>query len=140
MLICVTFLRFVLRIDFGERLPLVYAAAIVGGCLGVTMGFFIGSIGRISSEVKNGIAMVVSMACCFLSGLMVGNMKMVIAEKLPWFNNVNPVAIISDCFYCLNIYSDYDRFCFKMISMLAYIVLFTMLGIILSRRKKYASI
>lgn len=140
MTICVTFIQFVLKIDFGERLPLVYAAAFVGGCLGVTMGFFIGSIGRLSSELKNGIAMTVSMAFCFLSGLMVGNMKAVLAEKLPWFNNVNPVAIISDCFYCLNIYSDLDRFNFKMISMVIYIVLFTVLGILLSRRKKYASI
>ena len=140
MIICVTFLQFVLKIDFGERLPLVYAAALTGGCLGVAMGFFIGSIGRISSEMKNGIAMTVSMACCFLSGLMVGNMKMIMAEKLPWFNNVNPVAIISDCFYCLNIYKDFDRFSFKMISMLIYIIVFMALGIILSRRKKYASI
>ncbi len=140
MIISVTFTTFVLKVDFGDRLPLVYAAAIVGGCLGVTMGFFIGSIGRISSEIKNGIAMVVSMAGCFFSGLMVGSMKALIAEKIPWFNNINPVAIISDCFYCLNIYSDLDRFTFKMISMLIYIAVFTALGIILSRRKKYASI
>ncbi len=140
MTICVTFIQFALKIDFGERLPLVYAAAIIGGCLGVTMGFFIGSIGRLSSEVKNGIAMTVSMLCCFLSGLMVGNIKGLLAEKIPWFNNVNPVAIISDCFYCLNIYSDFDRFSFKMISMAVYIVVFTSLGIILSRGKKYASI
>ena len=140
MLICVTFIVFVLKVDFGGRLPLVYAAAVTGGIMGVTMGFFIGSIGRLSNEFKNGIAMTVSMVGCFLSGLMVGSMKAVMAEKLPWFNNVNPVAIISDCFYCLNLYSDFDRFNFKMISMLVYIVVFTALGIILSRRKKYASI
>ncbi|MBP3857524.1 MAG: ABC transporter permease [Ruminiclostridium sp.] len=140
MIICVTFLHFILKVDFGDRLPLVYAAALVGGCMGVTFGFFIGSIGRLSSEMKNGIAMTVSMVLCFMSGLMIGNMKTIIAENLPWFNNINPVAIVSDCFYCLNLYSDLDRFNFKMLSMAAYIVVFAVLGIILSRRKKYASI
>jgi len=138
--ICVTFLAFVLRVDFGERLPLVYLAAAMGGCMGVTMGFFVGSIGKLSSELKNAISMSVSMIMCFLSGLMVGNMKGIIAENAPWINSVNPVALISDCFYCLNLYSDLDRFGIKMISMLIWSVIFSVLGIVLSRRKKYASI
>ncbi len=140
MLICVTFIAFVLRIDLGDKLPLVYLAAVMGGCLGVTMGFFIGSIGKLTSELKNAVAMCVSMLFCFLSGLMVGNIKAIIAENIPWLNSINPAALISDCFYCLNLYSDLDRFGIKMISMVIYMVLFTVLGIILSRRKKYASI
>lgn len=140
MLICVSFLAFVLRIDFGSRLPQVYLASIIGGMLGVTMGFFVGSFSRLSNSMKVGINMSVSMTLCFLSGLMVGNMKAVIAEKAPWFNHINPVALISDSIYCLNLYSDYRRFTVKIISMLIYIVLFSALGIILSRRKKYASI
>lgn len=140
VIIAVTFQAFVLKVDFGSRLPLVYAAAVTGGCLGVTFGFFIGSIGKISYELKNGIAMAVTMSLCFLSGLMVGNMKAIIANVAPWFNSINPVALISDCFYCLNLYEDLDRFGIKMLSMAGYIVLFSALGIILSRRKKYASI
>lgn len=140
MLVCVTFLAFVLKVDFGDRLLLVYLAAVNGGCLGVTMGFFVGSINRLRNEAKLAVNMSVSMVLCFLSGLMVGNMKAVMAEFVPWFNNVNPVAIISDSFYCLNLYSDYERFSVKIISMLIYIVLFGILGIALSRRKRYASI
>lgn len=138
--ICVTYLAFVLKIDFGDKLPLVYAAAVLGGCLGVTFGFFIGSVGRAKASVKEGICVSVSMILCFLSGLMVGNMKAIIAEKLPWFNAVNPVAIVSDSFYCLNLYSDTRRFGVKILSMLIYTVLFSALGILFSRRKKYASL
>lgn len=140
MVIAVTFVTFVLKINLGSDLLLVYSSAIIGGCLGVTMGFFIGSIGRLSDTAKDAISMIVSMALCFMSGLFIGSMKAKIAENLPWFNSVNPVAIISDCFYCLNLYSDLDRFNIKMISMAIYIVVFTVLGVILSRRKKYASI
>jgi ABC-2 type transport system permease protein len=67
-------------------------------------------------------------------------MKPLVAEKAPWFNNINPVAVISDCFYCLNIYEDYDRYISKIITMAVITVIFISLGIICSRRKKYASI
>ena len=140
MTVCVTFLAFVLKVDFGDRLWLVYPTAIFGGILGVSFGFLVGSFARVSEKVKTAILMTTSMLLCFFSGLMMGNMKAVVAEKAPWFNNINPVAVISDCFYCLNIYEDYDRYFTKLITMAVTIVIFITLGIIASRRKKYASI
>ena len=140
MTVCVTFLAFVLKIDFGDRLWLVYPTAIFGGILGVSFGFLVGSLAHVSEKVKTAILMTTSMLLCFFSGLMMGNMKAIVAEKAPWFNNINPVAVISDCFYCLNIYEDYDRYFTKLITMAVTIVIFITLGIIASRRKKYASI
>lgn len=140
MLICVTFLAFVLNVNFGDRLWLVYPTAVLGGILGVSFGFFVGSVAHVSEKVKTAILMTTSMLLCFLSGLMMGNMKSVVAEKAPWFNNINPVAVISDSFYCLNIYEDYDRYITKLITMAVTTVIFITLGILSSRRKKYASI
>lgn len=140
MLICVTFLVFVLKIDFGDRLWLVYPTAVLGGILGVSFGFFVGSVAHVSEKVKTAILMTTSMLLCFLSGLMMGNMKSIVAEKAPWFNNINPVAVISDCFYCLNIYEDYDRYLTKLVTMAVTTVIFIALGILSARRKKYASI
>ena len=71
---------------------------------------------------------------------MVGNMKAILAEKAPWVNKINPVAVMSDSYYCLNMYSDYRRFLEKIVVMLIYVAVFTMLGILFTRRKKYASI
>lgn len=140
MLLCVTYEAFVLKIDFGSRLPLVYLAAVIGGVAGVSLGFFVGSLNHFSEDLKLGVSMAFSMLCCFLSGLMVGNMKAIIAEKLPWLNNINPAAVISDCFYCLNIYNDYERFTQKIITMLIMSAVFVVLGFMLTRRKKYASL
>lgn len=140
MVLCVTFEAFVLKVDFGDKLPLVYFAAIIGGITGVSLGFFVGALNRFSYDLKAGVTTTFTMLCCFLSGLMVGNMKAVIAEKLPWFNNVNPAAVISDCFYCLNIYDDYTRFMQKLITMLIISAAFTLFGFLLTRRKKYASL
>ncbi|MBP5431358.1 ABC transporter permease [Ruminococcus sp.] len=140
MLLCVSFLAFILKVDFGDRLHLVYPAAIMGGILGVSFGFFVGSIARVGEKAKTAIISSFVMLLCFCSGLMVGNMKAIIAEKLPWFNNINPAALISDCFYCLNIYEDYDRFISKLVAMAVITAVFAALGFICSRRKKYASI
>ena len=140
MLWCVTFLAFVLKVDFGDRLYLVYPSAVLGGITGVTFGFFVGSVNKLSEKVKTAIIMSVIMFLCFCSGLMVGNIKGIISEKLPWFNNINPVAVISDCFYCLNLYEDYDRFITKLVTMLVISFSFAFLGFVSSRRKKYANI
>ena len=140
MIICVTFIHFVLKIDLGSKLPLVYLAAIIGGTVGVSMGFFVGSIGNLKEELKIGVSVAFSMLLCFLSGLMVADMKEIIAENIPWLNSVNPAAVISDSFYCLNIYNDYERFTVKIITMLITSAIFVLLGFVLSRRKKYASL
>lgn len=140
MIICVTFIHFVLKIDLGNKLPLVYLSSIIGGTVGVSMGFFVGSIGNLKEELKIGVSVAFSMLLCFLSGLMVADMKAIIAENIPWLNSINPAAVISDSFYCLNIYNDYERFTVKIITMLITSAIFVLLGFVLSRRKKYASL
>lgn len=140
MLICVTFLRFVLRVDFGNRLHLVYLAAILGGIVGVSMGFFIGSVGNISSNTRTTISFSLSMIFCFLSGLMISSLKPKIALMFPWFDKLNPAAVIADSFYSLNIYKDYDRYLEKIATMAIMSAVLIMLSLIFTRRKKYASL
>lgn len=140
MIICVSFTAFVLKVDYGDRLPLVYVAAICGGILGVSFGFFIGSIGSMKQGAKVGICMSVSMTMCFLSGLMVANMKPIMAEKAPWFNNINPAALVTDSISALNLYSDYRVFVTKILTMLVISLIFYILGLLMVRRRKYASL
>ncbi|MCM1528910.1 MAG: ABC transporter permease [Alistipes sp.] len=140
VIIAASYVAFVLGVDFGSRLPLVYLSGILGGCAGVSMGFFVGSIGTMSLGAKTGLSMSVSMICCALSGLMVGDIKPVIAEHAPIINKINPAAVISDSFYCLNLYRDYDKYIEKIVTLLVIIVLFTVGGFLMIRRKKYASL
>ncbi len=140
MILCVTFTHFVLKIDFGDRLPLVYVAAILGGILGVSFGFFFGAVNRFSFEAKTGIVMAVSMFSCFLSGLMMGQMKGIIAEHMPWFNKINPATVVADSLFSLNMYSDYSRFISRITTMLIITAVCTAAGIIVTRRKKYADL
>lgn len=136
----ITFLAFVLGVDFGSNLGFVYLAGILGGWMGVAMGFFVGSISRLSEGVKNGIAMSVSMTCCFLSGLMVADIKGYLAVNMPWVNKINPAAVISDSLQCLVIFDNFAVYTEKIITMIILTAVFTLGGFLLSRRRKYASL
>lgn len=140
IIIAVSFLAFILKVDFGSKLHLVYLAGSIGGMLGVSFGFAVGSIGRLGVNAKSAIATAFSLVCCFFSGLMIGNMKAVISTYAPWVNKINPAAVISDSLYCLNFYDDYTRFMQKIVTMLIMTVVFTIIGFFLTRRRKYASL
>ena len=143
-LLCLIFLHcyilFILRIDMGDKIPMIYLSGILGSVLGVSLGFFIGSATSASESAKMGMTMGISMTSCFLSGLMVGNMKAVIEENCPIINVINPASIISDLFYCLSIYDDYSRYIERAVLLLIMSVVFAAGGFLMTRRKKYASI
>ena len=138
--ISITYIVFILKIDMGDKIPMMYLSGAAGSFLGVSMGFLIGSIGRMSEGVKVGISTSFSMFCCFLSGLMVGNMKALLESRCPVINKINPAAVISDLFYCLAVYDDYSRYMEKMVTLLIMSAIFITGGFLLTRRKKYASI
>lgn len=138
--ISITYIVFILKIDMGDKIPMMYLSGAAGSLLGVSMGFLIGSIGRMSEGVKVGISTSFSMFCCFLSGLMVGGMKAFFESHCPVVNKINPAAVISDLFYCLAVYDDYSRYMEKMVTLLIMSAIFITGGFLLTRRKKYESI
>ena len=140
VLISITFLKFVLGVDFGDKLPLVYLTGICGAVMGVSLGFFVGSIGRLSEGAKTGIMMAVNMSLCFLSGLMIDSVRAIFAMKMPIINSLNPVAVICDALYYLNMDADLSRYVGKLLSMGAFTLVFIVLGILMTRRQKYASL
>lgn len=140
VIISISYVHFVLGKNLGSNLPLVYLSGIVGGFAGISIGYFFGSFGKKPEAARNGMLSSFTMLCCFLSGLMVSNMKLVIEEKIPFINRINPAALISDMFYYMNIDSDYGKYTEKLISIIIVSVLFTVLTLITTRRKKYASL
>ena len=138
--VTVTFQAFVLKIDFGGRLPYVYLGGALGAIMGVSMGFFVGAIGRIKYEAKIGISMAVVMTLSFMSGLMVSGIKGVLEINAPIVNDLNPVAIVADSFYYLSVDADLSRYYGKLAAIGIYTVVFVMLGFLLTRRRKYESL
>lgn len=134
------FLRYILQVDFGVGFG--WAALIIffGVVTGLTMGFFVGTIGKMNDNTKRGILLGVSMIFSFLSGLMVGDLPMLIEENCPIINRINPVRLICDSFYVMNSYGFNDRMVYNLCALGVWTALFTIFGFAFTRRRKYKSL
>lgn len=140
ILILFAYIIFVIKADFGNQFPLTLLTAFVGCIFGLSMGSFIGSVTAKSFEMKIGISLGVSMVLSFLSGLMIGTIPNIIEKALPIVNRLNPALLISNSFYCLTFYDNYQVYTRNMLTLLTYSVLLCTGSILLLRRKKYASL
>jgi ABC-2 type transport system permease protein len=127
-------------VQFVGNIGLIYLSAILSGLFGVSLGFSIGSFGTLQQGAKVGIAMTFSMLSCFCSGLMASGIRPYLAEHVPLFHSINPASLICDLFYCLNMDGNYQRYLVKLGTILGMSVLCTMIGFLLTRRRKYASL
>lgn len=134
------YLTAVLKVNFGSKIGFILITALAGSVIGVSMGTFIGAFSKIAPRVKDAIIMIVTMGFSFLSGLMVNTMKNIVEHHFPIINRINPAALITDCFYSLNMYDTYTRF-YKDIAIMGVMAVLLCYGsYLLLRRTKYASI
>ena len=84
--------------------------------------------------------MAMNMTLCFLSGLMVSGMKAMIIANAPIVNDLNPAAVVCDALYYLNMDADLSRYTVKLVTLGAFTAVFVLLGFLMTRRRKYASI
>lgn len=131
---------FVLKVDYGNNLPLIILLGIVGSLAGLSIGLAIGTILKTDENVKTGIVIAVTMLGCFLSGMMGITMKYIIDKNIPIINKINPASMITDGFYSLYYYDTLNRYFFNLVSLL--IFSFIMIGIscISLKRQKFESL
>lgn len=134
------YLIVILHINFGSKIPLILLSTLFGSVIGVSCGTFIGSIGKWNERIKESILIAFSMICCFLSGLMMNTMKDIVEHHFPIINRLNPAALMTDCFYSLDMYDTYDRFLTDIAIMGTMAVLLCFGSFLLLRRNKYANI
>lgn len=140
VLILLVYLRYILRLDFGGQMSDMLLISLIGSMIGVTMGIFIGSIGRMSDGIKIALLLGISMTCSFLAGLMNNAMKNIIEHYAPLLNRINPAALISDAFYCINVYDDTTRYTRNLMTLSIMCIALIIVSFCLVRRERYDSI
>ena len=131
---------FIMKLDFGGKIGYVALTCAIGSFTGVSNGLLLGSLPKIKGAIQTVIYVGYTLISAFLSGLMVGNMKILIEHYVPIINRLNPATLIADSFYALTMFDTYERF-FTNLATLAIIgVLSLVVSIVFTRRKSYASL
>lgn len=134
------FIVTVLGIHMTTHLGLAMLTILISTTFSITFGMFLGCVGPKSEGGKTGLMFAVVMPLCFLSGLMMGTMRMVVEKYAPFVNRINPAALISDSFYALNNYDTLTRYTGNILTLLLMTSLFLIISILVTRRKTYASL
>ncbi len=138
--IALTYYTQILGIRFGGNTALIYLTSYMANLLGSSLGFLVGHIGNASENTKENILLIITLGGGFMAGLMYGDMKVIMEEKFPLFNRINPSAVITDAFYSLNIFGTGARYYRSAAYMIILTLVFVTVGLFLSRRKQYASL
>lgn len=134
------FIVTILGVHMTTHLGLAMLTILISTTFSITFGMFLGCVGPKSEGGKTGLMFAVVMPLCFLSGLMMGTMRMVVEKYAPFVNRINPAALISDSFYALNNYDTLTRYTGNILTLLLMTVLFLIISILVTRRKTYASL
>lgn len=140
ILILLAYLIFILKVEFGTQIIPILFLTLLGSLAGVSFGTLIGVCNRKSNQVKTGIFLCVTMTCCFLAGMMMLDMRTMIANHAPIINYINPVSMITDALYALYYYTTFDRYFFNIWSLIAFSLITLAISYHFIRRKTYDSI
>lgn len=140
VVILLLYLRYGLKLDFNGQMGRMLLICFLGSLIGVSMGIFVGSLGKMKEGAKIGIILGISMICSFLAGLMNGNMKDIVEKHAPFINRINPAALISDAFYCINVYDDTARYHRSLVTLAVMSLVLVVASFLLIRRERYDSI
>ena len=140
VIILLFYLRNILKLDFQGQIGRMLLISLFGSLIGVSIGIFVGSFGKMSEGIKISIILAISMVCSFLSGLMNSSMKDLVEKHAPVINRINPAALISDAFYCINVYNDPARYYRNLITLAGMSIAFVLASFLLIRRNRYDSI
>lgn len=140
VLILLGYLTFVLKIDLGNQILPVLLLTFVGSLAGTSLGTLIGVSNKKSENMKMSILISITMLFSFLAGMMVLQIKYIIANKIPLLAHINPVNFITDGLYSLYYYNTLDRYFYNVIGLLVFTLVMFLISYIFIRRKKYDSI
>jgi ABC-2 type transport system permease protein len=140
ILLLFLYMYYGIKVKFGDNLGYLLLICFIGSLAGMTMGACLGVWVKKKAEVKDAMLTAIVLGCAFLSGMMVADMKYLVAQKAPLLGLINPVNLISDSMYSLYYFDTYDRFYLNAAILCVMTILFGIASYIGIRRKNYASI
>lgn len=130
----------ILGIDFSNHLGQLLGLVALGCATGVIFGMVIGVSNKKDRAFKQGLGIGLSLLMSFLAGMMNSDIKILVAEKAPIINKVNPIALITDGIYSLYFYDTFDRFYINILNLAGVTLILMILTYVFTRGKQYDSL
>ena len=134
------YMKFVLGVDFGNKVPAILLLLLMGTGLGVSIGMIVGSIHQLNSNGRTAVISAISMGTSIMADLVVAGIRNLIEHSVPLVNRINPASLIVDSFYALNVYDTYDRYFNNLIILGSMTVVMIIISFLLVRRVRYANL
>ncbi len=134
------FLQYVLKIDLFTNLAYSSTFIILGNLFGISLGLFIGSSNKKSPGTKVMISIAVTLFLSFLSGLMSPDMKVLIEKNVPILSKLNPIAIITNSLYRINLLDNTNNLTQGAVLLVAYSLILLGISYLFLRRSEFDSI
>lgn len=107
-----------------------------GNFFGVAMGILLGLPKKISDGAKTGIASVICWFLAFFAGMLGRDVPRMLSKSVPWFEKVNPIAIISNNLMRVNMLSSTGTYGQGILILLTQTVILLIAGILILKTKK----
>ncbi|ERJ11374.1 ABC transporter permease [Haloplasma contractile] len=140
VIILITYITQILNVDFGDRIIHIGALCLIGCFTGTMFGAMFGSLTKLKTDVKEMLVSNMVMIMCFLSGLMIPQIKYLVQEKAPFIAYINPANLITDGLYALYYYETFERYYLNLVLLGILGLIFCAITTLVLRRQKYASI
>jgi ABC-2 type transport system permease protein len=131
---------YILKVNFGQHLGYLFLVCFIGSLAGLAIGGAVGVWVKKKPETKEAVLTTIMMCGGFFSGMMIADMKYLVAEKFPLLGYINPVNLISDAMYSLYYFDTYDRYYLNLSILCIITVILVVVSYLGIRRKNYASI
>ncbi|MCL2889343.1 MAG: ABC transporter permease, partial [Eggerthellaceae bacterium] len=136
------YMRFALGINFGRDLASIFGL-FVAALMTTSLGALVGSIPRLGESAKAGIMTGLSTFAALFAGLY-GTASQQLADDLtrsaPALQMANPAKQVTDMFYSLYYYDNFDHFFQTLGILLATAAILFLVAALLMRRQRYASL
>ncbi len=140
ILILLLYMRFALRIDFGDQIGYILLLCLAGCLAGVSYGTMIGVLLKGHEGAKIAVLICSTMVLSFLAGMMQVSVKFAVTRAVPALAYLNPLNVITDSFYALYYYPGHARFWTGIMILAGFILVFSAISIVRLRRVRYASV
>ncbi len=138
--ILLLFMRFVLKMDLFTEIKYSLIFIVLGNLFGVSLGIFIGASNKQSVGVKTMISIAATLFLSFLSGLMSPDIKIMLDKNVPILGKINPIAIISNNLYRVNLLENTRDVGMGMLILVTYSIILIFASYMFLKERDYDSI